>query len=82
MDSSSTKYYITKRCIKLKLLRQKSILLASHDILVELASKSFYKESLRFHCHTNILAIDPFLGVICPGFYIGVVLSQSATIAL
>ena len=26
--------------------------------------------------------INPFVGVICPGFYMGVVLSQSATIAL
>ena len=27
-------------------------------------------------------SIDPFLGVICPGFYMGVVLSQSANSVL
>ena len=81
--------FIIYKILYNKMMYQSQIITSKkYFILVELswlASHSI-KDLTDLHVilifFINCLAIDPFLGVICPGFHVGVVPSQSATIAL
>ena len=47
-----------------------------------LLKKNFITKSYLLQAICECIIIDTFQGVICPGFYMGVVLSQSATTVL